>query len=177
MRNMTKIGALLLVGAALSGCGSLREAAGLTKTSPDEFAVTTKAPLVIPPGFNLLPPTPGAAPTNEPETAAAAQLAMFGGDAATVAANIPGNHSAGERMLLANAGVNRADPTIRQRLMTDRGGLQAADPGFTARLLGTAPSAGSGVINADAEFERRRGTTPAPTAATRQSSGGWFDWF
>jgi len=177
MRNMTKFGALLLVGAVLSGCGSLREAAGLTKTSPDEFAVTTKAPLVIPPGFNLVPPTPGAAPTNEPETAAAAQLAMFGGDPATVAANIPGNHSAGERMLLANAGINRADPTIRQRLMTDRGGLQSADPGFTARLLGTAPSVGAGVINADAEFERRRGTTPAPTAATRTSSGGWFDWF
>jgi hypothetical protein len=178
MRNMSKIGALMLAGAALSGCGSLREAAGLTKTSPDEFAVTTKAPLVIPPGFNLIPPTPGAAPTNEPETAAAAQLAMFGGDPATVAANIPGNYSAGERMLLASAGVNRADPTIRQRLMTDRGGLQSADPSFTARLLGTAPTAGTGVINADAEFERRRGTTPAPTAATtRQSSGGWFDWF
>jgi len=179
MRNMTlvKLGALLVAGAMLAGCGTLREAAGLTKSSPDEFAVTTKAPLVIPPGFNLVPPTPGAAPTNEPETAAAAQLAMFGGDPATVAANIPGNHSAGERMLLANAGINRADPTIRQRLMTDRGGLRSADPSFTARLLGVAPSAGTGVINADAEFERRRGTVPTPTAAPRQSSGGWFDWF
>ena len=175
--NLAKLGALLLAGAALSGCGSLREAAGLTKSSPDEFAVTTKAPLVIPPGFNLVPPTPGAAPTNEPETAAAAQLALFGGDAATIAANIPGNHTAGERMLLASAGVNRADPSIRQRLMTDRGGLQSADPGFTARLLGTRPTAGTGVINANAEFERRQGTTPAPAAAPRTSSGGWFDWF
>jgi len=175
--SLAKLGVLLLAGAALAGCQSLRETAGLTKTSPDEFAVTTKAPLVIPPGFNLVPPTPGAAPTNEPETAAAAQLAMFGGDAATVAANIPGNHTPAERMLLANAGINRADPSIRQRLMTDRGNLQAADPGFTARLLGTKPTATGGVINADAEFERRRGTTPAPTATTRQSRGGWFDWF
>ena len=179
MRNakLVKLGALLLLGASLSGCGSLREAAGLTKSSPDEFAVTTKAPLIIPPGFNLVPPTPGAAPTNEPETAAAAQLAMFGGDPATVAANIPGNHTAAERMLLANAGINRADPTIRQRLMTDRGGLQSADPGFTARLLGTQSSTGTGTINANAEFERRQGAVPAPAAAPRTSSGGWFDWF
>ena len=174
---MARMTVLLATAALLSACGSLREAAGLNKSSPDEFAVTTKAPLIIPPGFNLVPPQPGAAPTNEPETAAAAQLALFGGDPATVAANIQGNHSAGERMLLANAGINRADPSIRQRLMTDRGGLQSAEPGFTQRLLGTAPSAGTGVINANAEFERRQGTVPAPAAAPRQSRGGWFDWF
>ena len=176
--SLASLGLVLAAAYALGGCTYLRETAGLTKSSPDEFAVTTKAPLIIPPGFNLVPPTPGAAPTNEPETAAAAQLAMFGGDAATVAANIPGNYTAGERMLLANAGINRADPTIRQRLLTDRGGLQAADAGFTARLLGTQATAGTGVINADAEFERRRATTPAPTAtSSRQSRGGWFDWF
>ena len=47
---------------ALAACDSLREEAGLTKQSPDEFAVTTKAPLVVPPDFNLRPPSPGAAP-------------------------------------------------------------------------------------------------------------------
>ena len=51
MRSMrvlrfTILGASL---AALAACSSLREEAGLTKQSPDEFAVTTKAPLIIPP--------------------------------------------------------------------------------------------------------------------------------
>ena len=55
---------LCLSASLLSGCESLRNAAGLTKKSPDEFAVTTKAPLVIPPDFNLRPPLPGAPPSN-----------------------------------------------------------------------------------------------------------------
>jgi hypothetical protein len=49
----------------LVGCDSIREAAGITKEPPDEFAVVTKAPLVIPPDYNLRPPKPGAAPTNQ----------------------------------------------------------------------------------------------------------------
>ncbi len=177
MRNtpITRLTLGLIVAAALCGCQSLRESAGLTKASPDEFAVTTKAPLVIPPGFNLMPPTPGAAPTNTLDSASAATSAMFGGDTATVASNITGNYSAGERMLLASAGVNRADPGIRQRLQSDSGTMQGADASFTARLLGTPAQAGSGTINADAEFERRRGVAARP--APRASSGGWFDWF
>lgn len=179
MRSAIKLGAVLAMAAALdlslAGCQSLREQAGLTKSSPDEFAVTTKAPLVIPPGFNLRPPTPGAAPLNTPDSSTAATNALFAGDTATVAANIPGNFSTGERMLLASAGLNRADPAIRQRLQSDNGAMQAADAGFTARLLGTAAQPASGPINADAEFERRRGVTPPP--APRKSSGGWFDWF
>ena len=62
MMTMNKSAILALCGAALavSGCSSMRDAAGLTKRSPDEFAVSTKAPLVIPPDFNLRPPMPGA---------------------------------------------------------------------------------------------------------------------
>ena len=45
---------------SLSACDSLRREAGLTKQPPDEFAVVTKAPLIIPPDFNLHPPAPGA---------------------------------------------------------------------------------------------------------------------
>jgi hypothetical protein len=173
---MTRTGAVLLCAAALTGCQTLRESAGLTKTSPDEFAVTTKAPLVIPPGFNLLPPTPGAAPTYAQDSSTAANSAMFGGDTATVAANIQGNYSTAERMLLASAGINRSDPGIRQRLQGDQATMQGAEADFTSRLLGMRASANTGaVINADAEVERRRA---APAPATRKpSSGGWFDWF
>ena len=46
------------LGPMLAGCSNLREMAGLQKKSPDEFAVTTKAPLVIPPDFNLRPRRP-----------------------------------------------------------------------------------------------------------------------
>src|SRR3569833_69827 len=99
---------------ALAACDTLRDEAGLTKQSPDEFAVTTKAPLIIPPDFNLRPPSPGAAPLNQTDPTSSAELAMFNtADPATVAAQMPGNYSASEKMLLANAKVQNADPTVR----------------------------------------------------------------
>lgn len=75
---MRKISALIvLTGAAalLSGCGG----GGLfNRERPDEFAVQRQAPLVIPPDFALVPPTPGAPRPNETSTAAQAQEALFG---------------------------------------------------------------------------------------------------
>lgn len=48
-------GALLL-----QGCTDLKRSIGLEKTSPDEFAVESRAPLEMPPDFDLRPPQPGA---------------------------------------------------------------------------------------------------------------------
>ena len=145
----------------LSACSTLRDEAGLTKQSPDEFAVTTKAPLIIPPDFNLHPPSPGAAPLNQTDPTSSAELAMFnGGDPATVAAQMQGAYSPGEKMLLANAGVQNSDPTIRAQLQSDEKNRQGADSSFTDRILGSpakAPASAKG--------------------ATEKSGGGWFDWF
>jgi len=147
--------------AALGACSSLREEAGLTKQSPDEFAVTTKAPLIIPPDFNLRPPSPGAAPLNQTDPTSAAELAMFNSaDPATVAAQMPGNYSATEKMLLANAKVQSADPTVRAQLQSDERNMQGADPSFTDRILGSPAKA-----------------APNAKGETEKSSGGWFDWF
>jgi hypothetical protein len=58
--------ALCLAGALLiAGCTDLKKAIGLERTSPDEFAVESRAPLTMPPDFNLRPPQPGAARPQE----------------------------------------------------------------------------------------------------------------
>jgi len=175
-RTMYSGVALLAAATLLSGCTYLRQQAGYGHQMPDEFAVTTKAALVIPPGFNLIPPSPGAAPTNSVQTDVQAQAAMFGaGDTTAIAANITGNYSAGERMLLATAGTNRADPGIRQLLQSDQGKMQGADPSFTARLMGAAAQPNNGqAVNANAELERR---AAAPKPVAPKKSSGWFDWF
>src|SRR5437762_7279467 len=98
-RQLFQIAMLCGVALAIAGCDTLRSAAGGGKDSPDEFAVVTKAPLVIPPDFNLRPPTAGAAPTNQLEPTQAAQAALFPTDSA--AAGTPGTTSAGEHALLA----------------------------------------------------------------------------
>lgn len=56
----------------LPGCTGLRRAVGLEQVGPDEFAVESRAPLTIPPDFDLRPPTPGAA---RPQDVTAAEKA------------------------------------------------------------------------------------------------------
>ena len=49
----------------LPGCSDLKRSIGLERTSPDEFAVESRAPLTMPPDFELRPPQPGAARPQE----------------------------------------------------------------------------------------------------------------
>jgi len=162
---------------ALAGCQSLRDAAGLAKKSPDEFAVTTKAPLVIPPDFNLRPPMPGAPPANTLDPSSNAEAALFSNtDPQTVANGMRGNYTPGEKLLLANAKVQNSDPGIRARLNADqRAAIQNADRSFTDRILSTSATPDNGKpVNADAEIAKGKKTTTTPK---KEESGGWFDWF
>ena len=47
---------ILLIFVSLNACSSLRESAGVTRKSIDEFQVVENPPLVIPPDFTLMPP-------------------------------------------------------------------------------------------------------------------------
>lgn len=197
-RQLLRVTLLLTVATGLAGCETLRSAAGTAKDSPDEFAVVTKAPLVIPPDFNLHPPSAGAAPTNQLAPSQAAESALFNADPATVAASLPATMSAGERYLLANAGVQNADPAIRQEIAADRASTRAADESFTNSLLfGSSTPSGTAPVDADAEARRidaqkaagGGGTgaaapataappPPPPPAEHHESSwlSGLFDW-
>jgi len=164
---------------ALTACEDLRKAAGLNKKSPDEFAVTTKAPLVIPPDFNLRPPTPGAPPANSLDPSSSAEAALFNNtDPQTVANGMRGNFTPGEKLLLANAKVQVADPGIRARLNADqRASVQNADRSFTDRILSTSVTPNDGKpVNADAEISKG-GKKTAGSTKKKDESGGWFDWF
>jgi hypothetical protein len=44
----------------VSGCSDFRRAIGMDRSMPDEFAVESRAPLTIPPDYDLRPPQPGA---------------------------------------------------------------------------------------------------------------------
>jgi Protein of unknown function (DUF3035) len=176
MRSRSLLIVVLLSSVALGGCEQVRDAAGGGKESPDEFAVVTKAPLVIPPDFNLKPPKPGAAPTNQSEPTQAAASALFTQDPAQVAATLPATMSAGERYFLAAAGVQNSDPAIRQQLASDTANMRGADDSFTSNVLfwqGPGPAPGSTPVDANAEARRidagRGGNTtaaPPPPART-----------
>ncbi len=179
------------IAVSIAGCSSLRSAAGENKDSPDEFAVVTKAPLVIPPDFNLRPPAAGAAPTNQLAPTQTAQAALFSSDPAAFTASLPATMSTGEKSLLVSAGAQSADPAIRQEIAADGRSTRAADDSFTNSLLfgSTAPS-GTAPVDADAEARRidaqkagGTGAAPAPAPAPAPEEhhdsswlGGLFDW-
>ncbi len=103
MRYLAPSLALIAAGAVLAGCDSepLYRALGLIHDAPDEFTVTTRAPLAMPPDFALPPPRPGAVRPQEQserqkaEQALAPQMALGGPPAA---------NSSGQQALVQAAG-------------------------------------------------------------------------
>ena len=142
---VTKLAVIAALGVCVAGCQGFRQATGAAKLAPDEFAVMTKSPLIIPPDFNLRPPIPGAPDRNQGTPADMARTALFGQNPQAAAAALQGNFSAGERNLLARSGGSTADPAIRQAISSDSG-LTDQGSGFAERIInpqGQAPAAGA----------------------------------
>ncbi len=172
----THLAVLLLAAASLlAGCDSFRSAMGSDKDSPDEFAVVTKAPLIMPPDFNLKPPKPGAPPANQVSATQSAQAALFNTDPATAAASMPGTMSMGEKLLLSYAGAANADSSIRQVIAAENKKMQASDEGFTNDIMfWQKPSAQNDpAVDADAEARKQaQQKAAAPADQTIQKDSG-----
>lgn len=155
---------------SLAGCDTIRTAAGIGKESPDEFAVVTKAPLVVPPDYNLRPPSPGAAPTNQSSPTGAAQAALFSDDPNAAQESLGTGYSDEEKLILANSGGAVADHSIRQQIASDQKAMQGSDQSFTDEVLfggSSTPDTGH-AVNADAEKQR----IDAAKAAGQTMPGG-----
>ncbi len=127
MRRKTMILCVSAVAASalLAGCEATKETLGLTKRSPDEFKVVSRAPLSMPPNYSLRPPTPGAPRPQEGTTRDMAENAVFGHPGAGINDQLPpaigegavgGAESAGESALLQSAGISGVDPNIRKEV-------------------------------------------------------------
>lgn len=89
-----KTGALLLGTLALVGCSDVRDVFGTRKDPPDEFQVVARAPLALPPNFDLRPPEPGIDRPQEGSTTDMAARRILGrGAAGTSAAAAPAGAS------------------------------------------------------------------------------------
>jgi hypothetical protein len=191
---------LAVAAVALSGCTSIRKAAGLQKDTPDEFAVVTKAPLVIPPDYELRPPRPGAVPTNQTSPTGAAQAALYSDTDSANPDAVAGNYSEAEKNLLTQTGAATADHSIRQEIASDEKSMQGADEGFTDRVLFGKPDDSSDkAVDGNAVTQKSAtdkagapAATPAPADTSTQpdakpndsakssrnssDNGGWFSW-
>jgi hypothetical protein len=124
------LAAVALAGAAVSlnACGHAREAFGLAKVTPDEFRVVTKAPLTLPPDYDLRPPAPGEPRPQELQPESAARIAMVG-----QAQNA--TRSDGEKLLVKMAGADKADPLARYVVDDEFGAISYKDKSFADRVM------------------------------------------
>jgi hypothetical protein len=119
---------------ALAGCGGgdVSRSFSLTRDAPDEFQVTTRAPLSMPPDYTLRPPRPGAARPQEMSSRQAAEAALVP-QAALGGAPQDAAPSAGQQALLAAAGP-AAPADIRRRVEADAAREQT-DRSLTDELM------------------------------------------
>jgi len=120
----------------VSACGGdAMRTFGLTRDPPDEFLVTTRAPLSLPPDYTLRPPRPGAPRPQEPPAREAAS-ALLAARLVTqpVLADIPERASAGEAALLAAAGPPVA-ADLRRQIEQESALLAQRERSFIDRLV------------------------------------------
>lgn len=119
--------AMAAIATMTAGCG-IGKALGGGKNAPDEFAITTKAPLVVPPDYGLRPPRPGETRPQELSPSERAQQVLVGDTAAAPP-------STGEQLLLRKAGALGADNSIRALLAAENGGRADKDRSLANQLM------------------------------------------
>jgi hypothetical protein len=179
--NPRPAGAVLLCGSlvALGGCSGdgLARTFGLTRDAPDEYTVTTRAPLSMPPDYNLRPPRPGAPRPQEQSERQQAQEALV----PQTALDAPQDGaSPGQAALLQEAGPP-APSDIRNRVDQDAR-YAANDDSFIDKVLyWRKPDTQHVQIDAQKESQRLRqnaalGESPdvGQTPIIEQKKQGWF---
>lgn len=143
--HLTLCIACLAAAASLSACSDFKQMIGLDQTIPDEFAVESRAPLTIPPDFNLRPPEPGAPrPQEESTQKQAEQIIEQAGP------GVPGKQAADLRLRASENGL----PNIGGNSQTPDPSGMVGSQTLSNRLLDYSDTG-----NAGAKVDQRN-TTP-----------------
>ena len=159
--------ALALLAPAFAGCSSTKEMLGLTKRSPDEFQVVSRAPLSMPPDYSLRPTTPGAPRPQEGTTREQAENIVTNYSERATSTLQPdqipsigegeqtSTESAGESAFLQSASLTGIDPNIRKLVDAETSADQDASKSFLDDLIfWRAPEPYGTVVDPVAEQKR-----------------------
>ena len=140
----------------LAGCSSLGQSSGFARTTPDEFNVVTKPPLVVPPEYALRPPATGAVlPAELQNQGNPGRTILFGQDLGQSA-------SQGERSLVTAAGAAAADPTVRTQVDFENAQIMRKPNSIVSQIFdfvplsNTSTDADGNPLDAEAEAARLR---------------------
>lgn len=173
------LASLLAAAALLAACGpDTARNFGLTRDAPDEFQVTTRAPLSMPPMLGQLPtPRPGASRPQEVSSREQAEMALVPGTSASPR----GGQTSGEQALVAQTGRGAPDD-IRNRVDEESLRLERTDRNVVDRVLFWRPQPEPGIpVDASRESQRLREnaalgrqTTDGQTPVIQPQRQGWF---
>lgn len=143
---------------ALGACEDTRKMLGFDKRAPDEFSVYSRAPLSLPPNYNLRPPAPGEARPQETAPSTEAEQALRGRRPGAVEEQpAPEGSSAGVRALLRQTGGLTAQPNIRVVVNEEAAALVQENERVTDKILfWRTPEPPGTVVNAEKENQRIR---------------------
>lgn len=114
----------------LAGCSETKKMLGFQKVAPDEFNVVARAPLSLPPEYQLRPPEPGAVRPQETSVRDQAKSLLTGKSGIDAK-----GRSGGEVALLTQAGAEELDPNIRGVVNRELAALAEADRSVVDRLV------------------------------------------
>lgn len=139
--------------ASLAACSGVKKELGIGRNSPDEFMVVKRAPLTLPPEYDLRPPsTDTVAPASEIANQAKATLM---GSTGTEAAK-----GSADNALLSKMGAENADPNVRAQINRENGFIELENRTLVDKLIfwkdqnAAAEDAPASVVNPKEEAER-----------------------
>lgn len=154
MRSRIVLFTAVIAVLSLSACSDVKKEMGIGRNSPDEFMVVKRAPLTLPPDYDLRPPMEGMAPpATEASTQAKTQL--LGSDAASAAPK-----GTAEEEFLQKTGADKANPNIRTVIAQENGYLAIKNEKLVDKLVfwndqpANETDVPASVVDAKAEAER-----------------------
>lgn len=171
MRHLLKITILAAAATSMTACASASKRLGLTTTAPNEFNILTKAPLIVPPEYNLLPPRVGESSSENNYTQQAARRALIGDID-------PTEPTRGEIVLMTKAGVGRANQEVRLEI-DGQNSVERKTDNFTDRVLfwknGSVNVPGGAPLDPEVEAQRlesiKKATGGGEVTITRKPGG------
>ena len=124
----------------LAGCSSARDIVGLSKQSPDEFEVVTRAPLSLPPDYGLRVPIPNSSRTQEKSVGESADDLISAKGSLLSRQKLSrrdglGSISPVEEAILGRARAERSNDSIRAKLNSENKAISGTDKKLIEKII------------------------------------------
>ncbi len=150
---MRKILLLSFILLQTTACSNVKETLGLTRKAPDEFTVMTRAPLTVPPEFNLLPPQSGEVSAASKSGAKEVEQYLYGQKESIEKDSL---ESQGDAAILEMSGASDANPEIKRLIEEENSQVTNTDKDIVDKIMFWENKGNPNEVLVDPEAESKR---------------------